>query len=102
MTEKELKDILDTLGLNVAYDHFISNEVAPPFILYRNTDSTTFKADDKVHCRINQYIIDLITEVKQVELESNLEQLLNDNYLPFDKFEDYIESERIYQIRYFI
>ena len=108
MTEKELYDLLSTIKvddtnyINVAYDHFLSHEVAPPFILYRNTDTTTFKADDKVYCQMNQYIIDLITEVKDTVLENKLETLLNDNCLAYDKTEDFIDDERIYQIRYFI
>lgn len=113
MSEQELYTLLSSLPLSesplitikVAYDHFednVGSKVMPPFILYRNTDSTTFKADDKVHYQENNYIVDLITEVKDTVLESKLETLLNNNYLPYDKQEDYLADERIYQIRYFI
>lgn len=111
MNEKELFDLLRTIQIDdthtipVAYDHFeenLVNRIVPPFILYRNTDTTTLKADDKVFYQNNNYIIDLVYEVKNIALEQKLEKLLNDNYLPYDKEEDYLFDERIYQIRYFI
>lgn len=105
MSEEQLYNLLQGLDIQVAYDHFIQTEeysVSPPFILYRNTDSSTFKADDRVLLKTNQYIIDLITRQKDIKLESELEELFNNNHLPYDKFEDYIEQEDIFQIRYFI
>lgn len=108
---KELGDLLKTITIEqtpieVWYDHFIASptkpNIVPPFILYRVIDVDTLKADDKVHYQENNYIIDLITDVKDVPLETQLETLLNNNYLPYDKEETYIGNERIYQIRYFI
>ncbi len=96
-----MKDILEELGLPVAYDHFI-NPPSIPFILYRETETETFKADNKVYFIQPEYIIDLVVEYKSPELEAQLEEILNNHNLPFDKAEDYIEAERIYQIRYYI
>lgn len=109
MTESQLKTLLGTITLtespvtyiDVAYDHF-REKTQPPFILFRNTDTTTYKADNKVYFKNNNYIVDLVTELKNPTLEQKLEQVLNDNELPFDKEEDFIDSEQIYQIRYFI
>lgn len=104
MKEKELFDLLKTLKIPVAYDHFEQypdNKVAPPFIVYRNTDPTTQKADDKTWYKHNNYIIDLVTDIKDVDLEDALEELLTLNHMPYDKEENYIDNERIYQIRYY-
>ena len=105
MGEKELYDILSLMNIPLAYDHFIQSEqssVAPPFLLYRNTDSSTFKADDMVLRKFNNHVVDLITDTKDIEIEEELEDLFVEYHIPFDKFEDYIESEQIFQIRYFI
>lgn len=111
MTIKEMHDLLATImvGTNpipVGYDHFEQypdKKVVPPFILYRNVETPTLKADDKVHYQNNNYEIDLITEVKRDGvLETQLETLLNDNFLPYDKEIDYINEERIFQVRFFI
>lgn len=105
MNEQSMYNILNELEIPVAYDHFnqdANSKVVPPFILYRNDDSDSFKADDKAYFRNNEYIIDLITDKKDVTLENTFETLLNNHNLPFEKNEDFIESEKIYQIRYFV
>lgn len=108
MTQDELGDLLSTIeiseGVNiaVAYDHFTTPNQVPPFIVYFIDSVTTLKADDKVHSQENNFIVDLCEDVKNVELENKIEKLFNDNYLPYDKEEDYLDSERMYQIRYFV
>lgn len=105
MNEKTLYDLLVTLNIHVAYDHFEqspSNKIVPPFILYRNTDSFTKKAEDRTWARFNNYIVDLVTETKNPDLEQSLEDLFYENCIPFDKEENYLDDERIYEIRYFI
>lgn len=96
-----MKDILEQMGLPVAYDHFIKPP-SIPFILYRETTIDTFKADNKTYFYQPEYIVDLVVEFKAPTLEAQLEEILNDNNYPFDKTEDYIEAEKIYQIRYYI
>lgn len=88
--------------IDVAYDHFTTPNQVPPFIVYVIDTVSTLKADDKVHYQDNNYIVDLCTNVKNVELETQLEQLFNDNFMPYDKEETYIDSEHMFQIRYFI
>jgi len=103
MSEKELYELLQELDISVGYDHFVAEDnITPPFILYRNDTATNFKADDKTYFKQHEYIIDLITDTKDTTKEGSLEDLLDGNNIPYDKEEDYIESEKIYQIRYFI
>lgn len=105
MSETQVFTMLKTLNIPVAYDHFISNPTttqSPPFILYRCNPGTNFKADDKVYYKIPRYIIDLVTDLKDTAKETAMETLLDSNNLPYEKLEDYIESENIFQIRYFI
>ena len=59
MSESELYTLLNTLKYPVAYDHFTTKTVSIPFILYRNTDAQTFKADDINYNVSKQYIVDL-------------------------------------------
>lgn len=111
MTIKELGDLLATIHIDeqhlipVAYDHFdesVGIKIVPPFIVFRTIETTTIKADDKVHYQENDYIVDLVVEQHNIPLETQLESLFNDNYLPYDKEESYFSNERIYQIRYFL
>ena len=48
MSEKELYDLLSTLQIPLAYDHFEQypdRKISLPFIIYRNNDPLTKKAE---------------------------------------------------------
>lgn len=102
MKHKEIYDLLKTLGIPVAYDHFDSNKkVQPPFIVYREQAPDTFKADGIVYYRPYEFEIELITEKKDVSLEGQVETLLTNNKIPYDIVNDvWDEDERIYHSFY--
>ena len=105
MDEKNLYELLLTLNIPVAYDHFIETAgrtVSPPFILYRNDASDQFKADDQVYLKTKRYLVDLVTDNKDTELEEAIEEIFQNQHIPWDKTEIYVDSERIYQITYSI
>lgn len=107
MEASKLYELLLSLDLPVAYNHFVEDSsnklVNPPFIIYDMKKPDNFYADDKNYFVSNHYIVYLVTEKKDLNLESKLETLFFDNSIPFDKGDgDYIESERIYQIDYSI
>lgn len=98
MTYQELFDLLSTLKIPVAYDHFKSNkDVEPPFIVYRMTSPNTFKADGITYYRPYTYEIELITEKKEPSIEQDIEDLLTTSKIPYDIFDEvWDEDERIY------
>lgn len=99
MTLDRLKELLDTLNIPVAYHHF-NSPTAPPFIAYyRESTSNTF-ADNKVQQKFENITIELYTEKKDIELENKLETLLNDNELPYEIGEFFIDTENLYQVSY--
>lgn len=98
MKHKEIYDMLKTLNIPVAYDHFESNKnVEPPFIAYRETAPETFKADGITYYRPYEFEIELVTEKKDVALQERIEELLTTNKIPYDiDSEVWDEDERIY------
>lgn len=98
MTHKQVFDMLKTLNIPVAYDHFDSNkEVQPPFIAYREIAPETFKADGITYYRPYEFEIELITDKKDVLLEGRVETLLTNNNIPYDmENEIWDEDEKIY------
>ena len=56
----------------------------------------------KIYYKSNSYIIDYIDIKKNVANEEKIEKLFDDNNICYEKTEDFIDSEKIYQIRYFI
>lgn len=109
MTLTELKKLLDATGFPVAYSHFKSalNKPIPnpPYITYLVTYSSNFHADNKVHKQIQNIDIELYTDKKDLQAESIVEGILDDNEIPYDTAETFIESEnlfqKIYEVRLF-
>lgn len=101
MTIAELKKILDAAGYPVAYSHFMETEKtpipAPPYITYLVAYSSNFIADNKVYKKINNIQIELYTKIKDLAAESKLETVLDENDIPYESMETYIESEQLFQ-----
>ena len=98
MKHKDIYDLLNTLNIPVAYDHFDSNKnITPPFVVYREIASDTFKADGITYYRPYEFEIDLVTEKKDVNLQSQVETLLTNNKIPYDlDNEIWDDEEKIY------
>lgn len=102
MKHKDIYDLLKTLNIPVAYDHFDSDKkIIPPFIAYREISPDTFKADSITYYRPYNFEIELVTTKKDVALEQTIENLLTTNNIPYD-IEDGVwdEDERIYHSFY--
>ena len=98
MKHKEIYDLLKTLNIPVAYDHFDSNKnITPPFVVYREIASDTFKADGITYYRPYEFEIELVTDKKDVSLEGQVETLLTNNKIPYDlDNEIWDDEEKIY------
>lgn len=102
MTLAELKTILEAAGFPVAYSHF-KKPVSPPFIVYLAGPSANFHADNKVYKKSINVRIELYTDKKDLAAENKLESLLDENEIPYESDETFIESEqlflKIYEVR---
>lgn len=99
---RDLFNLLKTLNIPVAYDHFDSNKnVTPPFIAYREIGTDTFKADGVTYYRPHEYEIELVTEKKDLTLQQSIEDLLTANKIPYDVYNEvWDEDEKIYHNYY--
>src|SRR5689334_20593810 len=101
MTLSELNLILQATGFPVAYSHFIESDneplPTPPFITYLLLYSSNFSADNVTYIQFQNLQIELYTDRKDLEAEAILEAVLNENEIPFDTTESYIESEQLFQ-----
>lgn len=101
MTYTEVATMVSSIGLPYAYYQFPDNtEREPPFICFLYTDSDDFYADDKNFAYIRPLVIELYTSDKDFSNEAAVEAVLISNNLPYQKSEEYIDSERMYQISY--
>ena len=99
MSLEELKKLLETTGIPVAYYAF-SEEEAPglPFICYHVTNSNNFSADGNVYKKINHIQIELYTKDKSIELEEKVEKALSSFY--WEKEETYLDNEKCFEVIY--
>ena len=98
---EELLQMLEEMGLPFAYHHFAEGESPePPFICYLLPGSNNFSADGKVYCKINEVHIELYTDWKDLAVEQDVEAVLDEHGVFYNKSEVWIESEKLYEVLY--
>lgn len=97
MTLPELKKKIDTLGLPVAYYCFAPGQVPElPYIVYYADEDVGFYADDIVYYEECAVTIEVYSTQKDLQLETKIKKLLNDNQLPYESYESFLDSENMY------
>lgn len=96
-----LLSILKEIALPFAYDHFAEGEaVEPPFLCYLLPASNNFSADGKVYFKANEVHIELYTDTKDLSVEQQVEAVLDEHGIFYEKSEVWIESEKLYEVLY--
>ena len=93
--------LIETAGIPITYYSYPENE-APflPYAVYFFSGTRTETADNTNHIRIDTLVIELYTRQKDFGVEQDLEQILSDNELIFDKQETYLNTEGMFEIIY--
>ena len=98
---EELLQMLSEMQIPFAYHHFAEGEVVePPFICYLLPGSNNFSADGKVYHKINEVHIELYTDLKDLAVEQQLEDVLDEHEIFYNKSEVWIQSEKLYEVLY--
>lgn len=101
MTYGEIVNMLDATGFPVAYDHFQEGEAPnPPFIVFLFPRSNNFSADGRVYKKINSLDIELYTDLKQPDVEAQVETVLDEHNIFYNKTEVWIPDEKLYEVVY--
>lgn len=96
-----LLQILNETQISFAYHHFaVGESPEPPFICYLLPGSNNFSADGKVYYKINEVHIELYTDLKDLAVEQQLEDVLDEHGIFYNKSETWIESEKLYEVLY--
>lgn len=103
----KLHEVLKSIGIPFSYSYFYGKQ-AIPFIVYFLDKSKNFIADSEDYVKINQYIIELYTDKKseddetqfQNQYEQKIEEELEKNDLVWNKEEEFISDENVFLIRY--
>lgn len=104
MTQGDLFTALKSLGLPVAYDHFVSTTEnpapAPPFITYHFVNDADFKADNQNYVEVSNFNVELYTSAKDPTREKLVQDKLKELKLPYSKMEAWIDTEKLFQVIY--
>lgn len=101
MTYQEIISLLSEIKLPYAYDHFAEGESPdPPFIVFLFPRSANFGADGIVYQKINVLHIELYTDAKAPDIEGQVEAVLDQHGLFYQKTEVWIADERLYEVLY--
>ena len=101
MTFTEVADMIESIGLPFSYYQFNDDTaVAPPFICFFYGGSSDLYADDSNYQKIERLYIELYADQKNFALEESVETVLNAHSMVWGRNEEWIESERLYEVVY--
>lgn len=102
MNLKEFANLISTLGLPLSYYQF-HEEVSVPFLIYYNPSASSIAADNKVIAMKIQLILEVYFVEKDLNLESQIENLLEENEIYYSDIDEiYIETESVFKRSYYI
>lgn len=99
MDQTELYNKLKEIELPLSYSHFDDYQ-EPPFLIYLFSYSDDFMADDSNYLDISKFQIELYTNKKDLTAEKKVEDKLKEINLPYLKYEEWIDTEKVYQVLY--
>lgn len=101
MTLQQVNLMVESMGLPYSYYEFPEGTAqAPPFICFFYGPSDDLYADNSNYQGIRQLNIELYTRNKDFALEKTIENILKLNGFAFYREENFIDTEKIWQIAY--
>lgn len=101
MTFAEITNMIESTGIPSAYYQFPENKAPdPPFICYFYTSSQDFYADGINYQKIEELVIELYTDTKDIETELAVESVLTASGYTWAREETPLDSERLYEVIY--
>lgn len=101
MSDKEINEMIDSMGIPYAYHHF-DDDISPPFLIWVDEPPTFIPADGVSYLSIRNVTIELYSDTKDNDLIYQVEDVLIKNEIRFKKEEDWIESEGMFEIAFMI
>lgn len=101
MTFKQIKELIESIGLPFNYYQWETGQApALPYILFYYPERNDFIADGKNYQHIVRLNIELYTAKKDFAKEAQVEAVLETAEIIYDKEEQYIPDERMYEVLY--
>jgi hypothetical protein len=97
-----MAEITQRCGLTDYTYYQFADDSAPnlPYLIFYYPSSNNDGADNVVWQKINQLNIELYTDNKEFSIENELEAVLNEHGFFYEKSEQYIKDEKMYEVLY--
>lgn len=99
MNQVQTIALLNTLSVPSFYGQADVGQTLP-FITIHSEQLDNFKADNLVYCEKWNFRLDLYTVKKDLTIESEIKELLNSNGIAWNKTEQYIDSEQVWETEF--
>lgn len=74
-----------------------------PFMVYYGNGSDNLNADNRVYDSRQNWILELYTRKKDIDIEDRIEKIMNDNEIIWEKgTETYINDDKVFLIPYYL
>lgn len=99
MNQVQTIALLNTLSVPSFYGQSDVGQTLP-FITIHSKQPDNFAADNLVYCEKWNFRLDLYTVKKDLTIESQIKELLNSNGIAWNKTEQYIDSEQVWETEF--
>ncbi len=69
-------------------------------MVYINPSPNNLGADSKIYYKTENVQLELYTRKRELKICKEVERILSDNYIYYEKYETYIDNEKLYQTVY--
>ncbi|MGT2951589.1 hypothetical protein BU202_08235 [Streptococcus cuniculi] len=100
----EFASLLTQTDLLVQYHSFKKGDAPnPPYIVYTAIKPETVRGDNERYYQIDTVLVELVTDLKDLDLERILESLFDENKLFYEiEDESHIETEELFVKSYLV
>ena len=98
MTYTDIAKMKEQMHLPFAYHHFERDKAQPlPYFVFYYDGRSDFSADNHAYQKIVEVTLELYSNQKDFKSESQIESVLERNDIVYDKTEEYISSEKMFE-----
>lgn len=100
MNDQQIDEMLKELNIPCSYHHF-DKEVTPPFLIYVDEPPTYIRADGVIFGTIRNVTFELYADFKENSLIQKVEMMFAKHNIRYQKQEDWIEKEELFEFAFF-
>ena len=95
-----LKAMLEESGIPFRYREWKKQPESFPFGAYLFVDRANLISDGNVYFSVDLFQVEIYSEEKDINAEHSIEDVFDKHDIIYNKYESYIDSEKLYEVMY--